>query len=53
VLRLVRFDPVSDEKKIVFEIVDPPSMTSDLAAALAQLVRAALDRRSERSERAA
>jgi hypothetical protein len=53
VLRLARFGTVSDEKKIVFEFVDPPSMTRDLAAALAQLVRAALDRRAERCERAA
>ena len=52
-LQLYRVAPVSDEEKIVFEAKDPPSLTTDLAAALAQLVRAALARRAERPEKAA
>ena len=41
-LQLYRVAPVSDEKEIVFEAKDPPPLNTDLAAALAQLVRAAL-----------
>ena len=54
-LRLVRGYPMTeaDQNDIVFESVDQPAMTADLAAALAQLVRAALGRRAERPERAA
>ena len=52
-LQLYRVAPVSKEKEIVFEAKDPPSLTTDLAAALAQLVRAALARRAERPEKAA
>ncbi len=52
-LQLYRVAPVSDEEEIVFEANDPPSLTTDLAAALAQLVRAALARRAERPEKAA
>jgi hypothetical protein len=53
VLQLYRVGPVSEEKEVVFESIDPPSLTSDLAAALAQLVRAALARRADRPEKAA
>ncbi len=52
-LQLYRVAPVSDEEKIAFEAKDPPSLTTDLAVALAQLVRAALARRAERPEKAA
>jgi hypothetical protein len=54
-LRLVRGYPMTeaDQNDIVFESVDQPAMTADLAAALAQLVRSALARRAERPERAA
>ena len=52
-LQLYRVAPVSDEERIVFEAKDPPSLTTDLAAALAQLVRAALARRAEHPEKAA
>jgi len=52
-LRLVRSAPVSDEKEITFEGPNPPMMTADLAAALAQLVRAALVRRAECPEQVA
>ena len=52
-LQLYRAAPVSDEEKIVFEAKGPPSLTADLAAALAQLVRGALARQAERRERAA
>ncbi len=52
-LQLFRSALVSDEKEIVFEAKDPPSLTTDLAVALAQLVRAALARRAERPEKAA
>lgn len=45
--------PVREEKEVVFEAMDPPSLTNDLAAALAQLVRAALARLPERPEKAA
>jgi hypothetical protein len=38
---------------IAFEATAPPAMTPDLAAALALLIRSALARRAERSERAA
>ncbi|MGH9071401.1 MAG: hypothetical protein ACRDX8_09640 [Acidimicrobiales bacterium] len=38
---------------IAFEAVSPPVMTCELAGALAQLVRAALARRSRTSGRAA
>jgi hypothetical protein len=46
---------MSDERRdeIGFEAPAPPAMTADLAAALAQLVRAALARRTGRSDRAA
>ena len=52
-LRLMRSDPMSDEGEISFEATAPPVMTTDLAIALAQLVRATLDRRAEQSKRAA
>jgi hypothetical protein len=54
-LRLVPVRPMSDEDRdeIEFEATAPPSMTADLAAALAQLVRVALARRAGNSERAA
>ena len=54
-LRLVLVGPMSDEDRdpIELEATAPPSMTADLAAALAQLVRAALARRAGHSERAA
>ncbi len=52
-LQLYRVATVSDEEKIVFEAKDPPSLTIDLAVALAQLVRVALARRAERPEKAA
>jgi hypothetical protein len=54
-LRLVPVGPMSEEdrEEIEFEAIAPPSMTADLAAALAQLVRAALARRAGNSERAA
>jgi hypothetical protein len=53
VLQLVRATSVSDEKEISFEALAPPTMTPDLAIALAQLLRTALARRSERHERVA
>ncbi len=52
-LQLYRVAPVSDGEKIVFKAKDPPSLTTDLAAALAEIVRAALARRAERTEKAA
>jgi hypothetical protein len=52
-LRLYRVAPVSDEEEIAFEAMDPPTLTTELAAALAQLVRAALARRAELPEKAA
>ena len=52
-LQLYGVAPVSDEEKIVVEAKDPPSLTTDLAAALAEIVRAALARRAERTEKAA
>jgi hypothetical protein len=52
-LRLVRSDPMSDEGEISFEASAPPVMTTDLAIALGQLVRATLARRAEQSKRAA
>jgi hypothetical protein len=54
-LRLVQGSPMTDgdQDDIAFEWTAQPSMTADLAAALAQLVRAALGRRAERTERAA
>lgn len=53
VLYLVWSAPVNEEKEITFEALAPPAMTPELAVALAQLIRAALARRTERSERAA
>jgi hypothetical protein len=47
-LRLVRSTQMSDEKEITFDAPAPPTMTPELAVALAQLVRAALARRTER-----
>ena len=44
---------MSDEGEITFEAPAPPAMTTELAIALAQLVRAALARRAERPERVA
>ena len=44
---------VSDEQEIAFEALAPPTMTPDLAIALAQLVRAALARQAARPERVA
>ena len=44
---------MSDEPEITFEAPAPPTMTTELAVALAQLVRAALARRAERPERVA
>ena len=52
-LRLMRSDPTSDEGEISFEATAPPVMTTDLAIALAQLVRATLARRAEEPKRAA
>jgi hypothetical protein len=52
-LRLVRSDPMSDKGEISFEATAPPVMTTDLAIALAQLVRATLARRAEQAKRAA
>jgi hypothetical protein len=52
-LRLMRSDPMSDEGEISFEATAPPVMTTDLAIALAQLVRATLARRAEQPPRAA
>lgn len=54
-LRLAWHGPMSndDHDAIAFEATAPPSMTPDLACALAQLLRAALARRAGRSERAA
>jgi len=52
-LRLMRSDPTSDEGEISFEATAPPVMTTDLAIALAQLVRATLARRAEQAKRAA
>ena len=52
-LQLVRSTPVSEEEEITFEALAPPTMRPELAAALAQLVRAALARRAERPERVA
>jgi hypothetical protein len=51
-LRLMRSDPTSDEGEISFEATAPPVMTTDLAIALAQLVRATLARRAEEPKRA-
>ena len=44
---------MSDEWEISFEAISPPVMTTDLAIALAQLVRATLGRRAEQAKRAA
>jgi hypothetical protein len=52
-LQLVRLAPVSDEREITFEAPVPPTMTTDLAAALAQLVRSSLARQNERPEQVA
>ena len=52
-LRIVRLAPVSDDEEIPLEAPTPPVMTTDLAAALAQLLRSALARQAERSNRAA
>jgi hypothetical protein len=52
-LRLMRSDPMGDEGEISFEATAPPVMTTDLAIALAQLVRATLARRTEEPKRAA
>ena len=52
-LRLMRSDPMSDEGEISFEATAPPVMTTDLAIALAQLVRATIARRAEQAKRAA
>ena len=52
-LRLVRSDPMSDKGEISFEATAPPVMTTDLAIALAQLVRATLALRAEQAKRAA
>jgi len=46
-------DPMSDEGEISFEATAPPVMTTDLAIALAQLVRATLARRAGQPKRAA
>jgi hypothetical protein len=52
-LRLMRSDPTSDEGEISFEATALPVVTTDLAIALAQLVRATLARRAEQRKRAA
>lgn len=52
-VRIVWLVPVSEDGEIPLEAPAPPTMTTDLAAALAQLVRSALARRAERTERAA
>jgi len=52
-LRFVRSTSVSEEEEISFEALSLPALTPDLAVALAQLVRAALARRTERPERVA
>jgi hypothetical protein len=52
-LQLIGLAAVTDDREISFEAPDPPTMTPDLAAALAQLVRTALVRRTERPERVA
>jgi hypothetical protein len=52
-VRIVRLASVSDDEEIPLEALAPPTMTADLAAALAQLVRSAMARRAERTERAA
>jgi hypothetical protein len=52
-LRLMRSDPKSDQGEISFEATAPPVMTTDLAIALAQLMRATLARRAEQPKRAA
>jgi hypothetical protein len=44
---------MNDEGEISFEATAPPAMTTDLAIALAQLVRATLARRAEQPKRAA
>jgi hypothetical protein len=44
---------MSDEGEISFEATAPPVMTTDLAIALAQLVRATLAQRAEQPPRAA
>jgi hypothetical protein len=44
---------MSDKGEISFEATAPPVMTTDLAIALAQLVRATLARRAEQAKRAA
>jgi hypothetical protein len=51
--RLMRSDLMSDEREISFEATAPPVMTTELAIALAQLVRATLARRAEQPRRAA
>jgi hypothetical protein len=52
-LRFMRSDPISDEGGISFEATAPPVITTDLAIALAQLVRATLARRAEQAKRVA
>ena len=44
---------MSDEGEISFEATAPPVMTTDLAIALAQLVRATIARRAEQAKRTA
>jgi len=44
---------MSDEKEITFDAPAPPTMTLELAVALAQLVRAALAGQADRPERVA
>jgi hypothetical protein len=52
-LRLLRLVPVGDEGETLFEADAAPVLNTELAAALAQLVRAALSRRSAQADRAA
>jgi hypothetical protein len=54
-LRVVWPAPVSEDEhdELVLEASSLPVMTSELAAALARLLREALARRARRSERAA
>jgi hypothetical protein len=52
-VRIVRLAPVSDDGEIPFEALTPPTLTTELAAALAQLVRSALARQAEHTVRAA
>jgi hypothetical protein len=48
-LRLLKTVHMSDDLEITFEAPAPPTMTTELAVALAQLVRAALARQAERA----